>query len=683
ATPKPLHPNAEKLKALGLSHSTTQPTSTPGTLTVPLKKKGGKTEYATVHGDVYDGGLAVHPSPDGKTWTVTHTASGLAAKGGIATKEEAHLIAEGLLATGANFHGDAASVFADPKVKAKAKAIIDAADDGDLAPPAGTGTAATGASLPAGKVVKYAGDYTVVHGEDGKYHVVNQHGTVVKSYAGAGAATTYLKKIGAMDAAPPKPTNTGASSGTPVPTATTVAPTDNYQHTFTQAPSGPTTPLATAQKGDTVAVPYLAKLTNGVSTSGQGRLVQKKGNVAIVEANGLFHAVNAETGAPFSVHHQTEQGALQAAIGKQVQAAPAKTATATLPTPTSQTVNVGLTSGSVKDTPVQAEVYGPLAVHLDTHGSGWSISHVASGYQVGKHFTTKEAALSAVEAGLKSIGAHAETTDVATVKGSALTSVVNAVKHATSPSSSSPTALNPLAVPTGTVVPVNSVFDGVKRLAKWGFDLGSNLQTNLTADKAFVRPYKQFMEATHGAKQWWTAAEHKALAMYQGNSWYGPLNASLWGGSSATADPALRTLTKGLDTIMAKSGSPFDLTVTKAKEKGSGLWHQMAEIQVGGEWSPLGFDSTKIASPQNDWGGGGVRVHYQVPGGVLGTGVHYKSLPGNQYPEAEFLLSRNTKWKVASKTVGPDGKIEVVMAFDGFRGVTPGEWGQNYPLANP
>jgi hypothetical protein len=134
---------------------------------------------------------------------------------------------------------------------------------------------------------------------------------------------------------------------------------------------------------------------------------------------------------------------------------------------------------------------------------------------------------------------------------------------------------------------------------------------------------------------------------------------------------------------MAKSGSPVDMTVTKGQDKGSPLWHQMAEIKEGAAWSPLGFDSGRVASPQNVWGGGHVRVHYQVPGGVIGTGVHYSSLPKSKYAEAEFLISRNTKWKVAKKTINEKGDIEVVMAFDGFRGVTPGQWNNNYPLLNP
>jgi len=195
--------------------------------------------------------------------------------------------------------------------------------------------------------------------------------------------------------------------------------------------------------------------------------------------------------------------------------------------------------------------------------------------------------------------------------------------------------------------------------------------------------YQAFTKAHNGKEVWWKAAEKAALAAYQGVTWYTPINIALWSGSSANTDSKIRNYVYNLDTVMAKSGSPVDMTVTKAQGKGTRLWHQMAEIQEGASWSPLGFDSGRVASPKNTWGGGNVRVHYQVPGGVIGTGVHYKSLPESKFDEAEFLISSNTKGKVTKKTINEKGDIEVVMAFDGFRGVIPGQWEKNYPLVNP
>lgn len=160
------------------------------------------------------------------------------------------------------------------------------------------------------------------------------------------------------------------------------------------------------------------------------------------------------------------------------------------------------------------------------------------------------------------------------------------------------------------------------------------------------------------------SASHNALYGYQDGE-YGSINGYLWSNGKSYSSGNVLTKVKSIDAAMKTHAAPFDMVVTRSKEKGSALYHFAKAAEVGGKYQSLGYDSTSTA-PGWSWGGAGVRLIYRMPKGT--PGVYFNSLKGysSSHPsEHEWLMGRNLSWNIVGKQSSPGGSITLTLEFDG------------------
>lgn len=200
-----------------------------------------------------------------------------------------------------------------------------------------------------------------------------------------------------------------------------------------------------------------------------------------------------------------------------------------------------------------------------------------------------------------------------------------------------------------------------------------NLMKNTEASDALKKEYKAYNAQINGTTNWASTHDMAGVNSYQDGG-YTSMNSSLWSSGSDTAHKSLRESIAGIDRVMEQSAAPYDFSTTRAQSQGHPLYTSMAKIEVGDSWKPQGFESSTVDSPLNPWGDG-VRVHYRVPKGVTGVGIHLNSLPNSSHPsEHEYLINRRTQWRCVAKTVDENGHIDVVMEYVGREKTIPGQW---------
>ena len=152
--------------------------------------------------------------------------------------------------------------------------------------------------------------------------------------------------------------------------------------------------------------------------------------------------------------------------------------------------------------------------------------------------------------------------------------------------------------------------------------------------------------------------EKKAFKSYQGNIGYKQINDHLWKGAAASVGVVDKI--KAMDEAIARSSLPATIRSYRIKPQNSQLYQQMQAAVVGGSYISLGFDSTSI-NPNWSWSGShnGVQVEYRLPAGA--KAAYFNSFSNSYTSEYELMPARGSVWRVATKSVNPNGRLDVVL----------------------
>lgn len=128
-----------------------------------------------------------------------------------------------------------------------------------------------------------------------------------------------------------------------------------------------------------------------------------------------------------------------------------------------------------------------------------------------------------------------------------------------------------------------------------------------------------------------------------------------------------------LDSTLEMMGAPFSFTATRSQGRSHPLFAAMAGMNIGDTFTSAGFESASI-DPGNSWENGDVLVDYQIPPGAPGAYLNgIKGFGSIVSHEMEWLVPAGSKWTVADKVTGADGRMRVTLGLVGITDPFTGE----------